>query len=91
MASTDSLAGKLRVLYEREWRREPNRQANLVRRVPQGDTPVSVPATELLVVWIACLRLHAELCSPLQSLLKAVAFFSGAVLVARTWGEAFAV
>ncbi|KDD75422.1 ubiquitin-conjugating enzyme [Helicosporidium sp. ATCC 50920] len=49
-----ALGQALRNLYEQEWKREPNRSANL-------------------------------------HLAKAMAFFGGAVLVARTWGEAFAV
>lgn len=79
MAAT--FTDQLKALYKQEWQREPNRSANLVRNNRHARIEAKFSNT-----------IHHTMppsTSPSQSLLKAVAFFTGAVVVVRTWGDAF--
>ena len=73
----------IKKFVQREWNNEKARQANLVSDNFRIENDVDHVASVSM--------LNACVFDTLQALLKAVAFFGGAIIVCRNFGEAFAI
>jgi hypothetical protein len=90
MSLIGSAKAKVLNFYAREVKNERTRAANMVRRVPCSGGQSLLHLLRLFITTSAP-TLRRRLAPAFQGLVKALAFFAGAVFISRNFGEAFAI